>query len=180
VSTVLAQGGTTNFLLPNSTFIVELLIFLVILFVFHRYIVPPLSRALKQRQDMVRKQAEDREKAARAVQEAQERYSSALADARAEAASIRDDARAEAARVRAELREQADQEVERIQRQGGEQLAAQRAEAMRRLRSELGGLSVQLAERVVGESFDDDGRRRSTVERFLAELERTPASGGTN
>jgi len=176
----LAQGGTTNFLLPNSTFIVELLIFLVILFVFHRYIVPPLSRALKQRQDMVRKQAEDREKAARAVQEAQERYSSALADARAEAASIRDDARAEAARVRAELREQADQEVERIQRQGGEQLAAQRAEAMRRLRSELGGLSVQLAERVVGESFDDDGRRRSTVERFLAELERTPASGGTN
>ena len=42
---------------------------------------------------------------------------------------------------------------------------------MRQLRGEIGGLSVQLAERIIGTSLADDGRRRDTVDAFLAELD---------
>ncbi len=42
---------------------------------------------------------------------------------------------------------------------------------MRQLRGEIGGLSVQLAERIIGSSLQDDGRRRDTVDAFLAELD---------
>jgi len=178
MTTRVLAAETTNFLLPNATIFVEIALFLIVLFVLYRYVVPPLSRALDERQDMVRKQVQDKELAARTLQEARERYESELADARAEAASIRDEARADAARVRTDLREQADREVERIQRQGAEQLAAHRAQTLTQLRTELDGLSTRLAERVIGQSLSDDRRRRATVDRFLAELEHTPAGRG--
>jgi F-type H+-transporting ATPase subunit b len=43
---------------------------------------------------------------------------------------------------------------------------------VRQLRGEIGGLSVQLAERIIGTTLADDGRRRDTVDAFLSELDR--------
>ncbi|HEX4361269.1 MAG TPA: F0F1 ATP synthase subunit B, partial [Pseudonocardia sp.] len=134
-----------NFLLPNGTIIAELVAFLIILFVLWKYVVPPLSKSLQDRQDMVQKQVEDAEGAARKLKAAEERYDKALAEARTEAAKIRDTARADGERIREELREQATSEVERIRQRGEEQLASQRDQVVRQLRGELGGLAVQLA-----------------------------------
>lgn len=171
-------GGGNNFLLPNATIFVELLLFLIVFGIFARWIVPPLSTAMRERDEMVRKQAEDREESARRLKQAEERYETALAEARAEASRIRDEARAEANKVREEMRQETDREVERIRRRGEEQLAAQRAETVDALRSEIGGLSTELARRIAGGALADDAARRSTVDRFLAELdEREPASG---
>jgi F-type H+-transporting ATPase subunit b len=171
-TTVLAQD---NFLLPNGTIIAELIAFLVILFVLWKYVVPPLSKSLQQRQDMVRKQVEDAEEAARKLKAAEERYNEALTEARTEAAKIRDNARADGERIREELREQANAEVERIRQRGEEQLANQREQVVRQLRGELGGLAVQLAEQLVGHELSDDDGKRSTVDRFLAQLDELPA-----
>jgi F-type H+-transporting ATPase subunit b len=171
-TTVLAAD---NFLLPNGTFIAELFAFLVILFILWRYVVPPLSRSLEQRQNMVQKQVEDAEAAARQLKAAEERYEEALAEARTEAAKIRDQARADSERIRDELRDQANAEVERIRQRGEEQLATQREQVVRQLRGELGALSVQLAEKLVGHELADDEHRRSTVDAFLEQLDRMPA-----
>ena len=45
------------------------------------------------------------------------------------------------------------------------------------LRGQIGALAVDLAGRVVGESLEDEARRRGTVDRFLDELD--GMSGGT-
>jgi F-type H+-transporting ATPase subunit b len=57
---------------------------------------------------------------------------------------------------------------------------------VRQLRGEIGGLSVQLAERIIGASLADDARRSATVDAFLAEVdglaerrETTPAGGAS-
>jgi F-type H+-transporting ATPase subunit b len=171
-TTVLAAD---NFLLPNGTIIAELVAFLLILFVLWKYVVPPLSKSLQQRQDMVQKQVEDAEEAARKLKAAEERYNEALTEARTEAAKIRDNARADGERIREELREQANAEVERIRQRGEEQLASQRDQVVRQLRGELGGLAVQLAEQLVGHELSDDEGKRSTVDRFLAQLDELPA-----
>ena len=42
---------------------------------------------------------------------------------------------------------------------------------MAELRREVGGLAVQLASRIVGESLEDEARQRRTVERFLDNLD---------
>lgn len=173
-TTVLA-AESNNFLLPNGTFIAELVAFVIILYVLWKYVVPPLSKSLQERQEIVRKQVQDAEDSARRLQEAEERFNQALAEARTEAAKIRDGARADGERIRLELREQANAEVERIRQRGEEQLSTQREQVVRQLRGELGGLAVQLAERLIGRELSDDDGKRSTVDRFLEQLEETPA-----
>ena len=41
----------------------------------------------------------------------------------------------------------------------------------------MGELAVDLASRIVGESLEEEARRKGTVERFLAELDAAPAGG---
>jgi len=165
-----SEGGN-NFLVPNFTLVIEVLAFLLILFILYRYVWPPLSKAMNDRQVMISKQVEDSNEAARKLKQAQERYDAAIAEVRSEAARIRDDARANATRIREELREQADAEVERIRLRGEEQLASQRDQAVRQLKTEIGGLSMQLAQRIVGEALIDENSRRATVDTFLDELD---------
>lgn len=177
-TTAVAQGN--NFLLPNATFFVELVLFVIVLVIFYRYIVPPLSKSMRDREEMVRKTARDREDTTRQIQQAEERYRFALSDARVEAARIRDEARAEAQGIRDEMKQKADQEVARLRETGERDLAAQRDETMRQLRGDVGGLSTGLAERIVGRSLPGEVQQRSTVDRFLAELdERSGTSAAT-
>jgi len=56
-----AEGGGNVFLIPNATFFVELMIFLLVLGVVWRYVVPPVKRAMQERQEMIRRQIEESE-----------------------------------------------------------------------------------------------------------------------
>jgi len=172
--TVLAEG---NFLVPNATFIAEVVAFLIILYVLYRYIVPPVQKAMRERQELVRSQIEESRQAREQLEKADAEYQRALTEARAEAAKIRDTARADADRLREELRAQAQEEAERIRQRSAEQLATQRQQVVRELRAEIGNLAVTLAGRIVGESVEDEARRRRTVDRFLAELDGMAADG---
>ena len=66
---------------------------------------------------------------------------------------------------------QAEEEAARITQRGEEQIAAAREQAVRQLRGEIGGLSVQLAGRLIGRELSDTEARRGTVDSFLAELD---------
>ena len=142
-SSILGRGDH-NFLVPNATIIVVFVIFLAILFFFYRFIVPPLTKAMAERDEMNRKQAEERDAAQRRLAEARERYDSALAEARAQATAIKDEARADAQRIREDMRAETDREVAEIHRRGAEELAEQRAQAVQELRGQVGGLSTDL------------------------------------
>jgi F-type H+-transporting ATPase subunit b len=165
-----------NFLLPNGTFFAELVAFLLMLFVFWKFVVPPLSESLRERQEMVRKLVENSEEANRRLAAAQRRYEQALAEARIEAARIREAARQHGQRIREELRAQALEEVARIQERGEMQLAAQRERVVRELRHEIGDLALQLAEKLIGYELAVDEHKRVLVDRFLADLDQLPAS----
>lgn len=169
------EGGNDIFLVPNGTFIAELLIFLIVFGVIWRYVVPPVKKAMAERQEMVRRQIEEARKTRELLEQAEAKYREVLGEARTEAAKIRDEARAEAGRIKAELREQADREIALIRQRADEQLATQREQVLRQLRSEIGSLSLQLAERIVGESMEDEARRRGTVDRFITELDEMAA-----
>ncbi len=158
-----------------AEFIAELVGFVVILFVLYRFILPLIKKLVIDRQEAVQKQVDEAEEATRNLEAAQARFESAVEQAKGEAARIRDDARADSTRIHDELVAQAEQEVERIKQRGQEQLAAQREQVVRGLRSELGGTSMQLAERVVVSSLDDDTSRSATVDSFLNEIETMPA-----
>jgi F-type H+-transporting ATPase subunit b len=172
----MAAHGTVeaaNFLVPNATFFAELVAFVVILLVLWKYVVPPVSKAMNERQEVIRKQLDDAEAARQKLSEAEAEYQRALNEARTQAAVIRDNARAEAQRIGDELRAQASEESARIIARGEEQLANQRRSIVRELRTEVGKLAVDLAGKIVGDSLIDETRQRATVERFLTDLDST-------
>lgn len=164
-------AASNNFLLPNGTIIAELIAFLLILGIIWRYIVPYIQGPLRERQEMIRKQAEDAEEAKRQLAEAERRYQQALNEARTEAAQIRENARAEAQRTIEDLRRQAQEESQRIITRGEEQLASQRSAIVRELRGEIGTLAVELAEKIVDQRLADDTQVSATVDAFIAGLE---------
>ncbi len=170
---VLAES---NFLVPNATFIVELVVFIGILVVLARFVLPPINKAMTERQRSIARQFEESEQATAAAKAAEEEYRSQLVGARHEAARIREEAREQGATIVSEMRQQAQAESARILEQTQAQLEAERQQVVNRLRTEMGGIATALASTIVGESLEDDERRSRTVERFLEGLEEQSAA----
>jgi F-type H+-transporting ATPase subunit b len=158
----MAEGG--NPLLPNATFFVELIIFVIVLYVMWKVILPPIQKVLKDRHDMVQKTTEDNRAATKRFADARERHNETLAEARAESGKIRDEARARGQAVLDEFRQRAQASADDVQREGASQLAAQRERVLGELRGRVGELSSALAGRVVGEDVDNP----ELVDEYLA------------
>jgi F-type H+-transporting ATPase subunit b len=174
-----AELAANNFLVPNATFIAELIAFVIILGIIGRYILPRIQGPLGERQKMITQQVQDAEEAKTKLAEAQQAYQEALTEARAEAARIREGARAEAQRAVEDLRTQAQEESARIVARGEEQLVNQRGAIVRELRGEIGALAVELSEKIVSQRLSDDAQVQATVDAFLADLENRDAEGSS-
>ena len=79
------EGGQSNFLIPNGTFFFVLLIFLIVLGVIAKWVVPPISKVLREREEMVHKTTEDNRRAAQLRAAADADYLKVMATARREA-----------------------------------------------------------------------------------------------
>src|SRR5690348_1335208 len=166
-----------NFLVPNGTLIAELIAFLIVLGVLWRYVVPPVSKAMSDRQAMIKAQLDEGKQASERLKQAEADYRQAMEEARTTAATIRDQARADAAAIREEMLQEAVQERDRVLESGRAQLAHERDALVRELRASVGDLAVELAGRILGESLADEARRHGTVDRFLAELQEEAGTG---
>lgn len=161
----------SNFLVPNGTFVAEVVAFGIIVFILAKWIIPPVNRAMTARQEAIRKEFADLEAAKSEATQAKDEFTSQIADARHEAARIREEARQQGAAIIAEMREQAQAEANRIVEHAHAQIQAERQQALTSLRAEVGTLATTLAGRIVGEALEDDARSGRVVERFLADLE---------
>ena len=187
MTTTLLAAEELNPLVPHPVeIIVGTIAFILLFLVLRKTAFPQFEKVYAERTDKIEGGLKRAEEAQQEAADLKRQYEEQLAGLRAEAARIRDDASAEVQQIKAELRAQAEEEAARIRQRGEEQLAAAREQAVRQLRGEVGGLSVQLAERLIGESLADDARRSATVDAFLAELdamaegrETAPAGGAS-
>jgi F-type H+-transporting ATPase subunit b len=173
-----AEAEEPSPLMPHlSELIVGLVAFALLFFFLSRTVFPMFEKTYAERTAAIEGGMKQAEQAQAEAQQALEEYRRQLADARGEASRIREEARVQGAAILAEMRANAQAESERIAARAHAQIAAEREQVVRSLRAEVGTLATQLASRVVGESLEDDARSHRVVERFLAELESTQASG---
>jgi F-type H+-transporting ATPase subunit b len=173
------ETSNENPLLPDiAELVVGGLAFLVVLWVLSKMLLPNIRKTLEARTDAIEGGIKRAEEAQAEAQRTLEQYRAQLAEARHDAARLREEAREQGAAIIAELREQAQTEARRITDAAHQQIDADRKVAVAQLKQQIGGLSVQLASRIVGESLEDDARQRRVVERFLDDLEQSaPATG---
>ena len=161
----------SNFLMPNATFLVELAAFALLFYLLAKYVIPPINRAMTNRQEAIRKEFADLDQARADANAAEAEFKAQIADARHEAARIREEAREQGAQIVSEMRQQGESEKARIIDGAHTQIAAERQQAVASLRAEVGTLATTLAGRIVGESLEDDERSGRVVDRFLADLD---------
>ena len=173
----LAAEQLQNPLVPDLTeLIVGAVTFGIIFFALWKVLIPRLNQTLDERTDKIEGGLQRAEETQAEADATLARYREQLAEARHEASRLREEAREQGAQIIAEMREQAQAEGRRLVEAAHAQIEADRQQAIQSLKTEVGGLAVDLASRVVGESLTDEARQRRIVERFLDELDQQAES----
>ena len=165
------EGEDINPIVPHwQEIVVGAIAFGLLCFVLMKFVFPRMEQTFQARVEAIEGGIQKAEAAQAEANATLQKYKEQLADARTEAARIRDEARVEAQSIKNEIMAQAQEERDRIIANGREQLTAERQTIIRELRTEVGSLAVSLAGKIVGESLEDEARRRGTVQRFLDDL----------
>ena len=160
-----SEAGSNNFLVPNGTFFVELIIFLIVLAVIRIFVVPPVMRALRDRDAMNHATVEDDKNSAGVIAAARADYEAAMGTARGEASGIRDETRAEGRKILEEMRTRASDEAAQALQQASEQLEQQSDAIAGSVRASVERMSMTLAGRVLGVDRASASRSAATAGR---------------
>ena len=144
------EGGQSNFLIPNGTFFFVLIIFLIVLGVIAKWVVPPISKVLHEREAMVTKTVQDNRRAAERRAAADADYLRVMAQGRRDATGIREAARAEGRQIVEEARARASGEVNTMLQQAQQELTQQAQAITTDLQASVETLASRLASRVLG------------------------------
>ncbi len=167
--------AASNFLVPNATFFVELVAFLIVVGILGKYVLPVINRVTTERQQTIKQSLADAETAKRKAEEAEVEYKRILDEARTEARGLVEEANKAGERARAERRERAEQEYQRIIDRATSDIDASARRAAEDLRRDVSGLVVTAVERVIGQELDDE-RHRQLIDRTIGEVEAEAAS----
>jgi F-type H+-transporting ATPase subunit b len=167
----------SNFLVPNGTFIVELVVFLLVLAVLGKYVVPRVNTIIEDRQGVIRQALVDAEDAKRRSEEAEAEYARVIEQARSEARSVIDEANRVAEQLRVTRREQAEREYETIISRARTDIEAEARRAAEELRQQVADIVIAVVERVIGDGLDAQAQR-NLIDRTIAEVEAEARGAG--
>ncbi|MBW3068775.1 F0F1 ATP synthase subunit B [Actinomyces sp. 594] len=152
------------------------LCFLLIAVVLVKYALPRFNAVLDERTAKIEEGLALTERAKEEQSDAEARATRLVEDARLEAARIRERAQAEADKIIADARAEAAGEAGRAMESAERQIEADKQAAQISLRSDIGLLATDLAEKLVGEHLADAELSGRVIDRFLDELEHKPVS----
>ncbi len=158
-----------------SEFIVGLVLAAVVALVVQKVVVPRFEQMYSDRAAEIEGGINRAQLIRAEAEEVKRQYQEQLALAREDSAKLREEARIQGATILEEARREAHLEAERIRVTAGQQILAEREQALQELRADVGVLASRLAERIIGEALTDTTRTQRTVDRFLAELDTQPS-----
>lgn len=160
-----------------DVFIGQLVGFAIIVFLFWKYVLPPVRRVVRNQQDTVERQVAESEAAKKRLAEAQQAHEKAVSEAKVEAEQLHKDALEDAKAIEDDLRKAADAEVKRISEHGSAQVAMTRANLLRGLRADLGLTAVDGAGALVRSHLAEPDNQSASVDQVIEELS-SMADGG--
>ena len=159
------------FLLPNGTFFVELVLLLIILFVTTKFILPPLTKAMEERQEDIRSSLEAAENARADAAAADDERRNILESGRSESREIVAAAQAESDAARADAQARGQVEAERIIAAARIEVDAARRAAIDEAVPQLGTIVMGVVERVIGRQIDM-GTHQDLIDEAVANVKR--------
>jgi F-type H+-transporting ATPase subunit b len=150
-----------------SSFIWQLVNFLVLLFLLRLVLYKPVVKLLDDRARRVRDSLQQAEEVRRKAEQAEADRQALLAETRQQAMEIRNRADADAKRIIAEAEGRAQEQANRILAQAESSIKASQAQMLAEVRQTIGDLVVAGVERVTRGALDGQAQR-SLVQQFLS------------
>ena len=180
---ILAQethGEEHNPIIPatNELIFGTIAFLLLLLLLWWAGVFKKIRATLEERRSRIEGNIEQAEKTRQEADALLARYRQQLDESREEAQRIIREARESGDQLRKDLQAKAQEDANRIVESARAEIQAERERAARELRQEIGRLAVQVAERVVGSSLDED-RQMQLVDQYIEELQ-TTSSGASD
>ena len=145
--------------------------FLCLYFILAKWAWPFIIKSMEERADLIDKGVAYAQEAKSHLDNAKAEADKLIAEARNEQADIL----REAAKMRNELiekaRGEAAEEAKKVSQAAQVSLEQSRKEAEKQLRSEVGDLALQIAEKVIRKNISSDDAQRALVDQYLSEVE---------
>jgi F-type H+-transporting ATPase subunit b len=167
------------FLLPNGTFIVELIIFIVLIVIMGKKIIPPVTKALAERQERIRASLDAADQARVDAAAADDERRAVLEDARMKAREVVAEANRTAEAVRVDFQTRGQTEYDRIVGSAEAEVALARQRAVEEASSRLGEITMDVVERVIGRKVSTAAHEDLIAEAVSA-LRADATGGGAN
>ncbi|WP_438765505.1 F0F1 ATP synthase subunit B [Kushneria sp. TE3] len=153
----------------NLTLIGQMIAFAIFVWFCMKYVWPPITQALNERQQRIQDGLEEADRARAELHKANEQAEETLRESREEAARILDKTRARANQMIEEARNDARAEGERMIENARSEIDSEIQQAKGELRAQVATLAIQGAERIL-ESSIDEKKHREMVDRLAEEL----------
>jgi F-type H+-transporting ATPase subunit b len=169
--------ASTDFLIPNGTFIAEVIGFLIFIGVMWKWILPPLNRAMQKRQEDIRASLEAADEARKEASQANTAREEVLAQARSQAREIIGQANHVAEQLREEARRQGDEERLRMIESAKAEIELERQRLLDEVATYVVELVMTATEQVLRRSLDHETQRSLVEEAVEAARSATPFGG---
>lgn len=138
----------------NLTLIIQMIVFLLLVFFTMSFIWPPLMRAVEERQKRIAQGLAAADRGEEALQKARESADVILREARERAGQIIDQAQHRANDIMEQARTGAQQEGQRLVASAQQQIGLEASRARESLRREIGEIAVAAASKLLEREID--------------------------
>ena len=164
------------FLLPNGTFFIELIVSLVLIFLIYKYVLPPLNKAMEERQEKIRQSLEAADQARADAEAADDERRTVLEEARQQAREIVTTANRTAEQVRTAAQARGQSDYERIVGNAEAEISLARQRAVEEAASRMGEIVLDVVERVIGREINAEAHR-DLIDEAVEALRADPTDG---
>lgn len=149
--------------------VMQIFLLIILVILMKQFAYGPITRMLAERQARIAKGLEDARQAAIARDNADAEAKTILDEARAEAAQMRSDATIQAEETAAGITARANEQAKDIIAAAQEDAVSERNRILADLRSQVAGIAIAAANKIIGESLDEK-RQRDIIADFFSKV----------
>ena len=148
-------------------FVWQTLLFVGLLFLLRKFAWKPILESVNERETSIKDALRSAEKAKEEMQAAQADNKRILQEARAEKEALLADAKKTASDMVNQAKESAQTEADKIMQQAQQAIQAEKEDALKSLKTQVAGLSLDIAQKVLQDELTDDKKQTALVEKLL-------------
>jgi len=153
---------------PTST-VFTILAFIALLLLLNKYAFGPLFAVMEKRRQLIQEQMNTAASSRQEAEASMAKQRAALEEARKEAYAIIEQARATSSMQADEIVQSAKDESARLKNEALKDIESEKNKAISALRAEVGGISVQIASKIIEKQVDEKSQE-ALVDKYLKEV----------